>query len=106
MRTRQGTHASTTAYNLLGFKNDPGIQAELLAGGIATLVQQGVVTGKYKSIHEHKVVASALVALDEAEMRMIDGNPTYELYDFGYTDDLRRLIQNENFVTVNNADGC
>ncbi len=27
----------------------------------------------------------------------------FELYDFGHTDDLRRLIQVENFVTVNNA---
>ena len=87
----------------LGFKNDLGVQAELLTGGIATLVQQGVVTGKYKTIHKRKVVASALVALDEVEMRLIDGNPTYELYDFGYTDDLRRLIQIENFVTINNA---
>ena len=36
-------------------------------------------------------------------MARIDGNPVFELYDFGYTDDLRRLIQIENFVTVNNA---
>jgi 4-hydroxybutyrate CoA-transferase len=27
----------------------------------------------------------------------------FELYDFGYTDDLRRLIQIPNFVCVNNA---
>ena len=49
------------------------------------------------------VHGEVLVALDEAEMRLIDGNPAFELYDFGYTDDLRRLIQIENFVTINNA---
>ena len=36
-------------------------------------------------------------------MARIDGHPVFELYDFGHTDDLRRLIQIENFVTVNNA---
>ena len=43
------------------------------------------------------------MALPADEMARIDGNPVFELYDFGYTDDLRRLIQIENFVTVNNA---
>lgn len=87
----------------LGFKNDIGVQTELITGGIAPLVQQGVITGKYKSIHPRKVVGSALVLLDQEETQMIDGNPAFELYDFGYTDDLRRLIQVENFVCVNNA---
>jgi acyl-CoA hydrolase len=41
--------------------------------------------------------------MPRAELEMIDNNPTFELYDFGYTDDLRRLIQLENFVAVNNA---
>jgi acyl-CoA hydrolase len=37
------------------------------------------------------------------EVAKIHENPYFELYDFGYTDDLRRLIQQENFVAVNNA---
>lgn len=93
--------ASVAPY--LGFRNDLGVQTELITGGIADLVEQGVVTGRYKTIHKHKVVGSALVALSDAEMAKIDGNPVFELYDFGYTDDLRRLIQIENFVTINNA---
>jgi 4-hydroxybutyrate CoA-transferase len=87
----------------LGEKEDLGVQTELITGGIVDLVDKGVVTGKYKSIHKHKVVGSALVALSRAEMERIHENPVFELYDFGYTDDLRRLIQIENFVTVNNA---
>jgi 4-hydroxybutyrate CoA-transferase len=87
----------------LGDKEDLGIQTELITGGIVDLVDKGVVTGKYKSIHKYKVVGSALVALTADEMRRIHDNPVFELYDFGYTDDLRRLIHIENFVTVNNA---
>src|SRR4051794_23810060 len=84
-------------------KNDLGVQTELITGGIVDLVDKGVVTGNRKTIHKRKVVGSALVALSAEEMQRIDGNPVFELYDFGHTDDLRQLIQIENFVTVNNA---
>jgi len=87
----------------LGDKHDLGVQTELITGGIAHLVRDGVVTGKYKTLHREKVVGSALVALDEEEMRLIDGNPVFELYDFGYTDDVRLLMQQDNLVAVNNA---
>jgi len=87
----------------LGEKHDLGVQTELITGGIANLVGQGVVTGKYKTLHREKVVGSALVALDEEEMGLIDGNPVFELYDFGYTDDVRLLLQQDNLVAVNNA---
>jgi 4-hydroxybutyrate CoA-transferase len=84
-------------------KEDLGIQTELITGGIIDLVKRGVATGKYKPIHRGKVVASACVLLPEEELAAIHMNPVFELYDFGYTDDLRRLIQIPNFVTVNNA---
>src|SRR6266571_3342411 len=87
----------------LGEKHDLGVQTELITGGIANLVRNGVITGKYKTLHREKVVGSALVALDEEEMRLIDGNPVFELYDFGYTDDVRLLLQQDNLVAVNNA---
>ena len=89
--------------NYLGFRNDLGIQTELITGGVAALVEQGVVTGTRKSLNRHKVVGSACVALDQEELDQIHMNPHFELYDFGYTDDLRHLIQQENFVAVNNA---
>ncbi len=87
----------------LDFRNDLGIQTELVTGGVAELVRSGVVTGKYKTLHRHKVVGSACVVMPDDELRMIHDNPVFELYDFGYTDDLRRLIQQDNFVAVNNA---
>ena len=89
--------------NYLGFRNDLGIQTELITGGVAALVEQGVVTGARKSLNRHKVVGSACVALDQEELNQFHLNPLFELYDFGYTDDLRHLIQQENFVAVNNA---
>jgi 4-hydroxybutyrate CoA-transferase len=97
-----GTVSSALA-KFLGFRNDLGIQTELITGGTADLVKAGVVTGKYKSMYPGKVVGSALVALGRGELDLIDGNPVFEMYDFGTTDDLRRLSQQKNFVAVNNA---
>jgi acyl-CoA hydrolase len=94
---------SASLGRFLDFRNDLGIQTELITGGIAELVANGNVTGARKSVHPGKVVGSALVALPREELLQIHENPAFELYDFGYTDDLRQLIQVENFVTVNNA---
>ena len=87
----------------LDFRNDLGVQTELITGGVADLVAKGVVTGARKKWHPNKVVGSACVVMPPDEMAMIHENPHFELYDFGYTDDLRQLIQQENFVAVNNA---
>jgi acyl-CoA hydrolase len=87
----------------LGLRSDLGIQTEIITSGIADLVRQGVVTGRRKTLHPGKVVGSAVVALEREEMAAIHENPVFELYDFGYTDDLRLLIRQENFVAVNNA---
>jgi 4-hydroxybutyrate CoA-transferase len=84
-------------------KHDLGIHTELCPGGIVDLVRQGVITGKYKSLHPGKVVASALAAMPDADLDFIDGHPDFELYDFTYTDDLRNLLSLENFLAVNNA---
>jgi acyl-CoA hydrolase len=94
---------SASLGRFLDFRNDLGVQTELVTGGIADLVRKGVVTGARKSLHPYKVVGSALTVLPREELEAIHENPVFELYDFGYTDDLRRLIQQENFVTVNNA---
>jgi acyl-CoA hydrolase len=74
-----------------------------VTGGIAELVARGNVNRARHAQPPGQVVGSALVSLPREELAQIDGNPVFELYDFGYTDDLRRLIQLDNFVTVNNA---
>ncbi|MDA1074519.1 MAG: hypothetical protein O3A63_07140 [Proteobacteria bacterium] len=97
-----GTVSAALAH-YLDFRNDLGIQTELITGGVVDLVDKGVVTGKYKTLHPYKVVGSACVALDAEELGRINEHPNFELYDFGHTDDLRRLIQQKNFVAVNNT---
>lgn len=87
----------------LGEKHDLGVHTEICPGGIADLVKQGVVTGARKTLHPGKVVASCLVQMPQAELDYINGNETFELYDFSHTDDLRNLLQIEDFIAINNA---
>lgn len=94
---------STALLGFLGDKHDLGIHSEVVPGGLTDLVRAGVVTGKKKALHPGKVVASALTMMSSEELDFIDGNPVFELYDFTYTDDLRNILQLENFVAVNNA---
>ena len=84
-------------------RHDLGVHTELLPGGIPDLVEKGVITGMNKPHHVGKIVASAIGQVTPEDLRRIDGNPIYELYDFTHTDDLRMLLQIENFVAVNNA---
>ena len=99
-----GTVSASLA-QFLDFRNDLGIQTELVTGGIADLVERGNVTGLRKEIHRGKVVGSALVSMQHDELQKIHENPAFELYDFGHTDDLRRLIQLDSFVAVEVALG-
>jgi 4-hydroxybutyrate CoA-transferase len=84
-------------------KQDLGIQTELIPGGIAPLVEQGVITGKYKQVAQGKVIGSAFAAAPPEELAIAHMNPKFELWDFTHTDDLRVLVQEENFVAINNA---
>ena len=86
----------------LGDKNDLGMQAELVTTGVPDLVNQGVINGKYKNLHAGKVVASFLIVPPE-ELSLIDGHPSFELYDFCYVDDIRMLVRHDNLVAINNA---
>jgi acyl-CoA hydrolase len=84
-------------------KRGLGVHTEICPGGIAELVKQGVVTGEHKTLHPGKVVASALVQMPPDELAYINGNETFELYDFTHTDDLRNLLRLDNFIAINIA---
>ncbi len=87
----------------LRHRQELGIHTELLPGGVAELVQAEVVTGRRKTLHPGKVVATGISLIPREELAFINGNPTFELYDFTYTDDINVLGREERLVAVNNA---
>ena len=84
-------------------KHDLGIQTELIPGGVVDLVEAGVVTGRHKAVAPGKVVGSAFALLPSSELSRADMHPKFELWDFCHTDDLRLLVQEREFVAINNA---
>ncbi len=84
-------------------RQDLGVHTEIITGGIADLVRDGVINGRYKTMHLGKVVGSSLAAIDRAERALINNNPIFELYEFNYVNDIRVILQHENMVAVNNA---
>jgi 4-hydroxybutyrate CoA-transferase len=87
----------------LTHRKELGIHTELLPGGVVPLVQSGVVTGEHKTTHPGKVLATGIAITSQEELAFIDGNPTFELYDFTYTDDITLLVNEKRLVAVNNA---
>jgi len=94
----------TTAMAMyLGDKHDLGIQTELIPGGVVDLVEQGIVTGRYKQIAPGRVIGSAFAMLPAEELGRAHLNPKFELWDFCHTDDLPMLVREKNFIAINNA---
>ncbi len=87
----------------LAHRRDLGVHSELIFGGIPTLVEQGVVTGARKTVHPGKVVGASFGPLEPHEWKLVDGNPTYELYCMSHTNDIRVIAAHDHMVAVNNA---
>jgi 4-hydroxybutyrate CoA-transferase len=84
-------------------KHDLGLHTELGAPGLGRLVNQGVITGRFKTLHPHKAVAAAWTGCDDNDMAIIDGNPVFELYPPEYVVHLRTLTQLDNFWAINSG---
>ena len=84
-------------------KHDLGLHTEMVAPGIARLVDAGIINGRRKMIHRGKAVAVAWSGSDPDDLRIIDDNPAFELYDPEYTLKLATLTANYRQTSINNA---
>jgi len=84
-------------------RRDLGLHTELGSPGLARLVQRGIITGRRKAIDRNRAVATAWTGCDEQDLKIIDDNPAFELYDPEYVLHPRTLMQLDNFVAINNA---
>jgi len=84
-------------------KNDLGLHTEMVAPGIAKLVDAGIINGRKKSIHRGKAIANAWSGSDPADLEIINDNPAFELYDPEYVLDIGVLRSNHRQTSINNA---
>jgi 4-hydroxybutyrate CoA-transferase len=84
-------------------KRDLGLHSEMVAYGVAKLVEQGVINGSRKTLHPGLAIAGAWSGGDAEDLRIVTDNLKFEVRDTGYINDVRVIAQNDNFYSLNNA---
>lgn len=86
----------------LKVKNDLGVHTEVLSDGLIELIEAGVVNGKRKTLHPHKVVATFVYGTRKV-YDYVDNNPAFSLYPVDYVNNPLIISQNDNMVAINAA---
>ncbi|MCC6729276.1 MAG: GNAT family N-acetyltransferase [Chthonomonadales bacterium] len=86
----------------LGDKHDLGVHTEMFSDGVAKLIDAGIITGRRKSLHPGKVVATFCVGTAEL-YRYVHDNPGIELHPTEYVNDPFVIAQNDRMVAINSA---
>ena len=97
------TNEPLVRLGMLNGKKDLGYHAEATPPGIISLVREGVITGKYKTINTGKVVVTSIGGSTKNEMDWVDNNPLFHLVDIKYLEDIRVIADHDNFVAINQA---
>lgn len=88
---------------ILEGKKDIGFHSEATPPGVITMVKQGVINGRRKTLHPGKVVVTSLGGGTREEMEWAHMNPLFLLVDVAYLEDIRVIAANDNMVAINNA---
>lgn len=84
-------------------KEDLGYHAEMTARGVATMIKEGQITGKYKNIHRNKAVFNSFAGMSPDETMYAAENPRFEVYTARYVTDPRVIAMHDNMVAINNG---
>jgi acyl-CoA hydrolase len=81
-------------------KKDLGIHTEMFTDGIIDLIEAGVITGRRKTLHANKVIASFAMGSRRLYDYM-DGNPLFEFHPTEYVNNPAVIAQHDNMVGIN-----
>ena len=83
-------------------KRDLGVWTEMFSDGVLDLIDAGVVTGRYKTIHPGKVTSSFTFG-SKRLYDYIDRNPLFTFQPSDYVNDPRRVAEQHKMVAINSA---
>lgn len=83
-------------------RRDLGIHSDLITDSIVPLVEQGVITGRRKSIHQGQIVASFCIGTRRL-YELIDGNPLFSFHPIEYVCDPVIMARNRHLVSITQA---
>ena len=81
-------------------KHDLGVHTELLTNTIADLAEQGVITNKYKTLHQGKTIGSFCIG-NRKLYDYMDCNPSIYMMPIHYVNDPHVIAMNDNMVSIN-----
>jgi len=88
---------------MLDGKKDIGYHSEATPNGIISLIREGVINGKYKNINTDRATVTSLGGGTKEEMEWARENPTFQLVDVAYLENLRIIGDHDNMTSINNA---
>ncbi|MFR4039533.1 MAG: acetyl-CoA hydrolase/transferase family protein [Butyricimonas faecalis] len=83
-------------------KKDLGIHTEMFSDGVIDLVEKGVITGKCKTLHPGKLVATFLMG-SQRLYDFVDNNPDVALFPVDYVNDPYVIRQNRQLISINSC---
>jgi len=86
--------------NALMDKKDLGVHTEMLTTGLMKLAKAGVVTGKNKTLHKGKMVATFVLGTQEL-YDFVNNNPSVMILDGNYVNDPAIIGLNDNQISIN-----
>lgn len=86
----------------LGNKRDLGVHTEMFSDRVVDLVEQGVITNKFKSVHPGRTVTS-FISGSQRLYDWVDDNLRVEFHPCDRTNDTHMIRQNPKVVAINSA---
>lgn len=83
-------------------KNDLGVHTEMFSDGLISLVEEGVVNGERKTLHQGKIIAGFVLGTKRS-YNFIDNNPVFEFHPQEYVNDPFLIAKNYKMVAINSA---
>lgn len=83
-------------------KKDLGIHSEMVSDGVLELIKSGTITGKRKTLHPNKVVATFLMGSRDL-YKYVHNNPLIEMYPVDHINDPRVIAQNDHMISINSC---
>lgn len=83
-------------------KHDLGLQTEVLSSCVVDLMKKGILNNSRKQIYPGRSVVAQIVG-DKALWDFVQNNPDFCLKEICWVNDPRRIAQNDNVVSINNA---
>jgi acyl-CoA hydrolase len=83
-------------------KHDLGVHTEMFSDGIVDLVEQGVVTNRFKRVHPGRIATSFVMGTRRL-YNFVDDNPFVEFFPCDHTNDTAVIRKNDHVVAINSA---